>query len=362
MKTIQELNSEVDKLEQQLASDIAMVSAQLEPLPGNRDTATLEISWAKASITRQKLAGCLRNSMPQIKASKATAEIDTRRLRAARKDLRDRQSMVQLWRRFEAIVLPQLLPERQRLGEADIAPLPGVEVMDHVMALFMDSMHKVANPTADKQGADAENHGCHRDIPYALSWFSKTIGAAHRICLALQKQRPLRFLDVGSGGGTKVLAATMCFDVCDGLEYDTDAVSTGRRFLDLLAPERCKLIHGDALEFSDYGDYDVIYFFKPLKGHHRMIELEERIIAQARPTTVLLPVGEFFMDDLQSRGIHKLADKIYINGVSENEAFKIRNTAEQMGPMIPGFGRKTLPNPGYWTPLLEVSAKNGYFL
>ena len=162
MKAIPELISKVNELEQQLASDIAMVSAELEPLPGNRNTATLQFAWGKASITRQKLTARLRNSMRQIKASKATGEIDARRLKASRKDLRARQSMLLLWRRFEVIVLPQLLPERQRLGEADTAPLPGVEVMDHVMALFVNSMHKVANPTTNRQGADAEKRACPR--------------------------------------------------------------------------------------------------------------------------------------------------------------------------------------------------------
>ena len=50
--------------------------------------------------------------------------------------------------------LEQQLASDIAMVSAELEPLPGVEVMDHVMALFMDSMHRVANLTADKQGAD----------------------------------------------------------------------------------------------------------------------------------------------------------------------------------------------------------------
>ena len=195
-----------------------------------------------------------------------------------------------------------------------------------------------------------------------MSAFSSMIGTAHRICLALKKRRPLRFLDVGCGGGTKVLAATTCFDLCDGLEYEKNVVDTGQRFLELLSPERCRLMHGDALEFLHYGEYDVIFFYKPLVNDKKMAEMEERIFAQARPGTLLLTPLGLFADDFVSKNVHNLLGHIYITGKSEAEASEIVKIAAQIGPMVPGFEPVKPSNPEYWTQLLENSAKSGYYL
>jgi len=361
MEAIQKLISDVNTREKQFACDIAKVAAELEPLPINRDTTALESAWAKATSSRRKLATCIKQGLQHIKQSNVTGLTALRRQKNVRKKLEAAKTSLRLWGRVKSIVSAQLLLEPRGLLENDSASTHEARVMDQVVNLFLASMHKVANPAADTQGADAKNHGCHLDIPYPMEWFSEMISAAHRICLALQRQRPLRFLDVGCGGGTKVLAATTCFDVCDGLEYDSNTVTTGRRFLELLAPEQCKLIHGDALEFSGYGEYDVIYFYRPLTTRLRLLAMEERIFDQAGPGTVLITAGGLYTADPHSRDIHNLANNIYITGMSEGEASEICRTAEQMGPMVPGFGRKPVSNPGYWAPLLEVSALNGYY-
>jgi len=353
MNALQKLISRVNKLEEQLAGDIAKVAAELEPLPDDRDTAALEIAWGGATSTRRKLANCLKDGLRQIKATEGKGI----QLNAARKDLKAAKSRLRIWARMDSIVRSQLLCEPREL-----VPLQDVEVLDQVVELFFDSMHKIANPAAVKQGGDAKSHGHYHDIPYAMSLFSKMIGAAFRICLALKRERPLRFLDVGSGGGTKVLAATARFDVCHGLEYQKEAVTTGRGFLKMLDLEQCKLIRGDALEFLNYGDYDVIYFYRPLREREKMVQMEERIFAQAQPGTVILAGDGLFADDLPDKGVHELANHIYVTGRTKDEALEIGKTAEQMGLMAPSLGRTKVSRLGYWTPLLEVSARNGYYL
>ena len=358
MKAIQELISDVNTLEQQLECNIAKVAAELEPLPDDRDMAALEIAWGQATSSRRKLATRLRNGMLQIKVAKKTSPYKlTAAQKDARRELKAAKSRLRLWGRIESVVWAQMLSERRELNT-----IKEVQVMDQVVELFLLSMHRIANPTANTQEADAENQGCHQDIPYRMSFFSNMIGAAHRICLALQKQSPLRFLDVGSGGGTKVLAATTVFDLCDGLEYEKSTVTTGRRLFELLEIEQCKLIHGDALEFSNYQDYDVIYFYRPMKESDQMVEMEERIISQARPGTVLLTAGDLHIDDPRSKGVQRLTFNIYITGMSEQQAYEIFKLAEYMGQMVPGFRPRKLAKPAYWAPLIEASARNGYFL
>jgi precorrin-6B methylase 2 len=357
MNAIRKLLSDVDILEQQLASDIAKVAAELEPLPNQQNKTTLWIAWRKAASSQRKLAATLRNGLRQIHASNETKWTSGSLLRTARKELKAAKFRLQGWTRCRSIISAQLPLERRELTSTQ-----DVQVMDQIMSVILDAVHRIANPAANMQGADAEKHGCTQDIPSPMNQFSIMIGAAHRICLVLKKQRPLRFLDVGCGGGIKVLAATTCFDLCDGLEYEKSTVTTGRRLLELLKLEQCKLIHGDALEFLNYQDYDVIYCHKPMMNVERMVEMEERIISQARPGTVLLTAGNLYTDDPGSKGVQRLTFNIYITGMSEGQASEIFEAAEYMGQMVPGFRPRKLAKPAYWTPVIEASARNGYFL
>jgi len=362
MNAIRKLVADVEKLEKRFASDIVQLAAELDLLPPARDASALDDAWRRIRISRRRLSECIEDSLGKIDIGNTTDGHERHQLRIVQKDLKAAKTRLGLWSRVKPIVSAQLLSERRELIEDGMVSNHEPGVLDQVVSLFLKSMHKIANPTADKQGEAARSHGCHRDIPYPMHSFSQLIGAAHRVCLALRRQRPLRFLDVGSGGGTKVLAATTCFDLCDGLEFDENTVTTGRRFLDLLAPERCRLIRGDALRFLDYGAYDVIYFCKPMKDSLKLSEIEQRILSQAKRGTVLLKVGGTGVDELPSRGAHELADQVYVTGMSEDEASELARTAERMGSMIPGFDRNPLSGQGYWRPLLEVSARNGYYI
>lgn len=357
MNIVKKLVLEINKLEQQFMLDIARVAAELEPLPNARDTLSLELAWTKAVSSQRILATSLKDGLQQMKTGYESGGVSRHRLRAAQKHFEDIQSRLHGWKDCRSIISTQLSPE---LGE--LASTQESLIMDHIVNLFFDSMHKIANPSAEDQDTGARDHGCHRDIPYSMSAFSSMIGTAHRVCLALQKRRPLRFLDVGCGGGTKVLAATTCFDLCDGLEYEENVVVTGQQFLGMLSPGRCRLMQGDALEFSHYGEYDVIFFYKPLVDDEKMAEMEERIFNQSKPGTVLLSPLGLFADDPRSKNVHELVRHIYITGKSEDEASEIIKTAGHIGPMVPGVEPAKLSNPQYWTQLLENSAKNGYYL
>jgi len=362
MKAIRKLVADVDKLEQRFSRDIEQLAAELDLLPQVRDAFALDDAWRHVGISRRKLSLCLKDTLGKIDIGNAASPHERHELRIVQRDLKTARTRLRLWARVKPVVSAQLLSERSVLIEDGLVSNQEPGVLDQVVNLFLRSMHRIANPSADTQGEAAESHGCHRDIPYPMYRFAQVISAAHRVCLALRRQRPLRFMDVGSGGGTKVLAAATCFDLCDGLEYDEGAVNTGRRFLELLAPERCRLIHGDALRFSDYGAYDVIYFYRPMRDFRKLVEMEERILSQVARGTVLLKVGRTGVDELPSKGVYELADEVYVTGMSEDEASELAVTAERMGKMIPGFSRDRLSGQGYWRPLLEVSSRNGYYV
>jgi len=362
MKAIRKIMTDADKLERRLAGAIERLAAELDLLPQARDDSALDAAWRDFNGSRRELSVFLKAAESKVDIGNAATTHQRQKLRNVHKDLKAARAMLGLWTRVKPIVSAQRVPKRRELIESDVVLdwEPGVQ--DQVVSLFLQSMHKIANPHSETQGDAARDRGCHRDIPYPMYRFSQTIGAAHRICLALRRNRPFRFLDVGSGGGTKVLAATTCFDLCDGLEYDETAVATGRRFLGLLEPERCRLIHGDALRFSDYDSYDVIYYYRPMMDPGIQDEMEKRILSQVGPGTLLLKVGGCGTDELPSRGARQLAYQVYVTGMTENDASELVSNAERMGPMVPYSRETRFSGKGYWKPLLKVSARNGYYI
>lgn len=362
MKAFRKLVSDVEALEQRLAGDIEQLAAELDVLPLARNASALDAAWHDFTVSRRRLTKFLKDAAGSIDIGQAATAHQRHQLRKVQKDLKAARARLGLWSRLKPIISAQRLSERRDLIEHDVASDREPGVLDQVVSLFLQSMHTLAYPKSYTQSDAAKGHGCHRDIPYPMYRFSQAIGAAHRICLALRRQRPLRFLDVGSGGGTKVLAASTCFDRCDGLEYDEDAVAAGRRFLDMLEPGRCRLIHGDALRFSNYGAYDVIYFYRPMMDPGKQDELEKRILSQARPGTLLLKVGGLGFEALPARGAPELVYPVYATGMSEHEASELVGNAERMGPMIPWSRDTDFSGQAYWEPLLKVSANNGYYI
>lgn len=359
MKAIRKLGVELEQLETALATRVADVADLLAPLPEHRTPEALDRAWRDMVGARRKLAGFVKSA--KIAAgSDIDAEAATlRQVQTVRKGLSDAQKRLRYSARFETAVRAQLVMPRRPLVPEHVPPERDVEVMDHVITMFLDGMHKAANPTAYTQSAEANARGFHCDIALPMLQFSRMIAAAYRLCLAQRKALPLRFLDVGSGGGTKVLAATACFDHCDGLEYEEDTVETGTRLLALLSPDTCRLIHGDATAFDGYGGYDVIYFYRPLADAEGALMMEERMFAQAQPGTVLVVAGGLFSADLAARGIQRLSQHIYVTGLTDGDATLLRRRAEQMGTDVPGYGRRSLPDLGYWSVLRDACARNG---
>jgi hypothetical protein len=105
------------------------------------------------------------------------------------------------------------------------------------------------------------------------------------------------FLDVGSGIGEKPFIAYACgrFDRCDGLEYDARTLAVAQFLLNQLQTDyRYPISYeaGDALQFSRYNEYDVIYMFRPMRDKAMMRELFLKIGAEMKIGATCMDVIE----------------------------------------------------------------------
>ena len=81
-----------------------------------------------------------------------------------------------------------------------------------------------------------------------------------------------KFLEVGCGIGTKLYMMYKFIGMYDvtGIEINSNLVKLAHSMFD---DEPIKVLHQDALTFENYGDYDVIYSYSPIKGSKKLFEI-----------------------------------------------------------------------------------------
>lgn len=333
-----------------LATDLA---AEMALPVGQRDGAAIRRGWARIEEQRRRANALLR------KERKRGRELDTTEDRPGHKDTRDRKKSItqlrqriDMWEQMRTLVArhvdPPLVPIRTARTLATEDPL---STMLH-MAVFL-----LANP--NPQTPEARAHNCFSDIPMPLPQFDMLLIAAYRLLLAQGRTEGAKFLDVGSGGGTKVYLASNYFAQADGLEYDPAYAAAGARAMELIAPDTCRVMEGDGLTFEHYGDYDVIYFYRPINDDELLEQLEHRIFTEARPGTVILAPYNSILKPRPDLVGSKVADPVFIAGVSQAEADEIRRRAEYTGIEKVKRPRNFPFDTGFWSPLLEAAQFNG---
>jgi trans-aconitate methyltransferase len=220
------------------------------------------------------------------------------------------------------------------------------------------SFHKLANPMPQSQ--DAREHGCFRDIPLTPGAFLTHAHAASRVAMAQGRPRPVRFLDVGCGGGVKVLMAARYFEVCEGLEYDPAYAEAAGRMLETVGASTCSVMQADGLTFDGYAEYDVIYFFRPMQEAEPMQRLEARIAETARPGTILIAPYPSFAETAERTGCARIENAIYVVGLAEAEAHDLRHAAERVGIHTYDTRARYARNAGFMAPLVEAIWLTGF--
>ncbi|MCU0961595.1 MAG: class I SAM-dependent methyltransferase [Pirellulaceae bacterium] len=142
-----------------------------------------------------------------------------------------------------------------------------------------------------------------------------------------------RFLDVGSGTGEKVFLAFALgrFARCDGLEYDARTAAVAEFLFAAIAaqdPYPVRLFQGDALTFDRYGDYDVIYMFRPIFDEVRMGSLVRRIADQMKVGAVMFDVLE------QTLALRKVDPDSFVTAAPGSDGFATWNEAISVDDLL----------------------------
>lgn len=222
------------------------------------------------------------------------------------------------------------------------------------------AMHRLANPNF--QNAGAEEHGCFSDIPLRPSNFVAHAHAATRVAIAQCRPRPLRFLDVGCGGGVKVLQAAEFFEICHGLEYDPGYAASSAAMFERLGIPGCSTFQADGLTFEGYGEYDVIYFFQPMRVPELLLKLEAQIIQVAREGTILIAPYSSFDPSVHARPCARIDGQVFVVGLDEEKAAALKARAERTGINIYDPRQPIGPEAQYLTPLVSACLANGFAL
>lgn len=363
---IDTLEQDFARLESTIAGECTRIASVLaRPLP--TDSARVIASQRRISgLVREVMALMPRvDRVEGVLAAAARAQAETQggpallpqrwySLRARCNRLRSEMNQ---WHEIGALVAQQTPPRARPLyvmrDDLPEALITQTEVGDAIL----HSLHRLINP--DEQAQAAHAHGCHADIGLAQSTFLEHVHAAYRLLLAQRRRAPARFLDVGCGAGMKVVTATEFFAHADGLEYDPGYATTAQTLFAAMGLTQCRVIEGDAMAFESYDDYDVVYFYRPMRDVDAMKQMEARIAAGVRPGTILIAAYGGFAARHVDLGCAHVAGNLFLAHASAEEAAQLRCDAEYIGPFV---RRRETALTSVWEPILAASHANGYGL
>lgn len=178
-------------------------------------------------------------------------------------------------------------------------------------------------------GAHIRDNGQYDDIAYPVADFLRLLLLARRVAVALGKAE-VRFLDVGCGTGLKVLMAAEMFGQTDGLEYLPGLAQAAETLLHR-AGSRSHILTADALQFDGFGDYDLIYFYKPIHTPKDLADMEARIAAQVKSGTILIAPYAGFAHRAEALGCFAIAGFVHIKGITGKDLDRLKRRAEWAG-------------------------------
>lgn len=347
--------SDLERTEAELSQLTRHLADFLSLSPCDRSAPGFAKVWRPISRYRVQLRTALREdgsilSDPRYRVGRT--EIEQRNnYNAAHRRLR-------LWPEIEDMINKQVSPIGKNLMPQLSEYMEGAH--NRYVNHLYSALHTLALPSAEAMKnllSDA-----HADIALPATHFEALMHAAYRICLAQSRSAPPRFLDVGCGGGTKVYAALPFFRDSMGLENNPIQAQVAAAVMAKLnAPLEC-IIESDARNFDDFGKFDVIYFYRPIKNPNGLRQMEDRIMSQVRPGTLLIAPYLGFSAEQGDMRCSKIAPSIYVAGMSPYQVETLRRRAEMIGTEAPAHDSASDAALGYWRSVVEASRRNGFAL
>ncbi|MEM9583083.1 MAG: class I SAM-dependent methyltransferase [Pseudomonadota bacterium] len=339
-------------LQRELHETALHLAAEMQKMPSERDATEVRRLWSMIDSNRARLNSLNRrlrkiDRLPRTELSRQAFAEQQRRVREG-KVLTQR---LRIWEDMAALVARHADPAKTELH---LHTPPNDR--DAMLKLLGDAVHALANPNTQLQSS--VDHGCFADIALPIKSFEDLMRAAYRILLVLGRTQGARFLDVGCGGGSKVIAASLYFAQCDGLEYDEDYVVAGQKTLQMTGTLDSRIFHADGLTFDGYAQYDVVYFYRPLYKDELLQELENRVIETARPGTLIVAPYHANLAPREGFAAASVVEPIFITGYTQDEANALLREAEKSGTEVVTRPKDMHFDPGFWSPILEAASFN----
>jgi SAM-dependent methyltransferase len=97
-----------------------------------------------------------------------------------------------------------------------------------------------------------------------------------------------KFIDIGCGIGNITLIANAANYKTTGLEYDSKICKVARN---LCKRTNIEIIEGDMRTFKNYHEYDVLYFYQPMKAYKDMLVFTVELTKQMKPGAYIICNG-----------------------------------------------------------------------
>lgn len=333
-------------LEQTLMSACARLATVLAQSPGEARTGALRAAAPDVFRHRPQYQQAIQTLRGPVMPGDAHQQLQFSTYRAG------------IWQAVEALVARQswassFPPLITRLDDLTRKRHGGM-VNAAVQALF-----DLSNDAADPDARDRDKS--YADIPLPGDLFVELLTTAQRLLLAQGHAGPMRFLDVGCGAGSKLVIANGAFEKVHGFDFNPAYVEKGRAFLQRCGLPDAGIQRADALDYDDYGAWDVIYFYRPLKDPTLAARMEARVLEQARPGAVIIAPMSLTIGRSNAAAA-RIEDPVYIAGATAEQARDLRKRAIGLGcERRPGtiHDENML---GFWAPVVLQSQANGFDL
>lgn len=100
---------------------------------------------------------------------------------------------------------------------------------------------------------------------------------------------PPKFIDIGCGIGNIVLLAAGAGYDSAGLEYNLKTYRIAKKICEWC--RNVEIIKGDMKNFNRYHEYDVLYYYQPMKTYKEMVKFSIELAKQMKPGAFVIAHG-----------------------------------------------------------------------